>query len=159
MAVWLITSYLLFLASNKVPFCGGTTGTYTVTDAFVEVMFIGSVENFDPLKASRECQCTITNTGLQQNAVLSTIDVRLQTYYKSENQTSAKCSSAVFQSNVLVVQCQESDKHYEDNFNRNRQYAWPLTTGQTVNMSLKHIHANGMHDSPAMVWISLKGRN
>ncbi|XP_053404086.1 uncharacterized protein LOC123554394 isoform X1 [Mercenaria mercenaria] len=141
--------------SSKIPLCGGTS-----TTSYAEIMFDGSMENFDPLKASKECRCNVTNFGEQQNVILTTIDVRLESHYKRENQTSADCSSASFTSNVRSVKCVKSDMHYEDNFfyesSDDSQQTLIMAPWMTSDIRLTDIHANGARDSPAMVWISLK---
>ncbi|XP_053390971.1 uncharacterized protein LOC123554389, partial [Mercenaria mercenaria] len=141
--------------SSKIPLCGGSSIT-----SYAEIMFDGSVENFDPLKASKECRCNVSNFGEQQNVIFTTLDVRLESHYKRENQTSADCSSAFFSSYVRSEKCVESDKHYADNFfyesSGNSQQTLIMPPGMTSYIRLTDIHANGARDSPAMVWISLK---
>ncbi|XP_053403086.1 uncharacterized protein LOC128558233 [Mercenaria mercenaria] len=141
--------------SSKIPLCGGSSIT-----SYAEIMFDGSMENFDHLKASKECRCNVTNFGEQQNVIFTTIDVRLESHYKRENQTSADCSSASFSSYVRSAKCVESDRHYADNFfyesSDNSQQTRIMAPWMTSEIRLTDIHANGIRDSPAIVWLSLK---
>ncbi|XP_053404091.1 uncharacterized protein LOC128558528 isoform X2 [Mercenaria mercenaria] len=141
--------------SSKIQLCGGSSIT-----SYAEIMFDGSMENFDHLKASKECRCNVTNFGEQQSVIFTTIDVRLESHYKRENQTSADCSSASFSSYVRSAKCVESDRHYADNFfyesSDNSQQTRIMAPWMISEIRLTDIHANGAWDSPAMVWLSLK---
>jgi hypothetical protein len=120
-------------------------------------MFDGSLEKFDPAKASKDCLCTVTNRGPQQNVIFKTIDVRLESYQKGLNQSVANCSSALFISSILAAQCQPTDQHYRYSFYNNIHQTIIMPAGTVSEISLTGLHEKGALDSPAMVWISLKG--
>jgi hypothetical protein len=120
-------------------------------------MFDGSLEKFDPAKASKDCLCKVTNRGSQQNVIFKTIDVRLESHQKGLNQSVANCSSAFFSSSVFAAQCQPTDQHYRYSFYNSKQETIVMPAGTVSEISLTGLHEKGALDSPAMVWISLKG--
>ena len=121
-------------------------------------MFDGSTETYDPLKANKNCTCTVTNRGPQQYVAFTTVDIRLESYTKGVNQSVADCSSALFGSSVLVARCQEGARHYEYSFYNDVQESILMTEGMASEIILTNLYKNSGSDSPAMVWISLEGK-
>ncbi|WAR08262.1 hypothetical protein MAR_018220 [Mya arenaria] len=146
-------------ASTKIPMCGSNPGIYTSS---AEVWFDGSTETFDPTKASRECRCTVKNNQIGRGLELYMylLDVRVESHYVG-NVSSAACSSAQFSSEMVVLRCVNTTRHWETNFkyyNSNsstHQYSKVLQSGQTTDLGLSSLYENGQRDAPAMVWIKI----
>ncbi|XP_052807867.1 uncharacterized protein LOC128236797 [Mya arenaria] len=146
-------------ASTKIPMCGSNPSIYTSS---AEVWFDGSIETFDPTKASKECACTIKNNqiGRGLEVYMYLLDVRLESHYVG-NVSSAACSSAQFYSEMIVIQCANTTQHWVTNFKYydsnsfTHQYSKVLGSGQTTDLGLSSLYKNRQRDAPALVWIKI----
>lgn len=144
--------------SDKMPLCGGEFKNVTNSSNYIEVMFDGSVENFNASEASKICRCKVSSKTIQ-TITITAIDVRLQSYFKAENQSVAKCSSATFSFNHTTINCSATSYHYAYNFLFLQQYHLSSNESVASYITLDNLYVNGQTDSPAMVWISLQAEN
>ena len=67
--------------------CGAGPGkAVSKTGSYVEILFDGSRENFDPMKASKECECTIERSQVWvQRLDVMVFDLRMYSYQVNYN--------------------------------------------------------------------------